>query len=256
MNAPIHHVTQNNNEYELHFSGSRKFVVKKSDITAATTDFIVNAAKPSLTGGGGVDKAIHQKAGSTLKDSCKKFSKNNKGMRCPVGECRMTQPGRLNSSIVIHTVGPNVRKYYKGTNGQKKAKQDLYNTYETVLKEAHNVAKHLATQGRTVQYSHWPMDLKQRDAATIERHAKNGGCTLTLPSISTGSYSFPKEKACQIAMKAISNYFTSHARDPYLKEVHLVLPGQKNASNFGLYAKRLDYINRKGLQAGLNKTHP
>ena len=255
MNAPtgVHTVTQTNGGYQLHFSGNRKFVVEKRDITAATTDFIVNAAKPSLTGGGGVDKAIHQAAGGSLKASCKKFKKKH-GERCPTGQCRMTQSGRLQSSVVIHTVGPKLSK--GSTSASKREKQDLYNTYETTLKEAHKLAKHLATQGRTVRYKHWPMDLTRGDAARLEGHAKNGGCTVTFPSISTGSYSFPKEKACQIATKAISNYFTSHARDPYIKEVHLTLPGRSNSQNFNFYKKRFECIQSKGLQTGLNKAHP
>jgi len=74
--------------------------VERGDITAMAVDAIVNAANMGLTGGGGVDGAIHRAAGPELARASRAQAP------CPAGEARITPGFRLAAKHVIHAVGP------------------------------------------------------------------------------------------------------------------------------------------------------
>lgn len=144
--------------------------VVQGDITKLRVDAIVNAANTTLLGGGGVDGAIHRAAGPELLEECRGLG------GCPTGEAKITKGYRLPAKYVIHTVGPvwpspchTGPTVWHG--GGQKEDDLLRSCYENSLKLA----------------------------------AQYGVRTLAFPSISTGAYRFPIERAAKIAVETVKD---------------------------------------------------
>ena len=141
--------------------------VIKGDITSLNVDIIVNAANKTLLGGGGVDGAIHRKAGKKLLEECKTLG------GCNTGEAKMTDAYNLPCKKIIHTVGPVYSKSKKEES-------------ERLLKNAYKNSLVLAE--------------KYRNENNLDK------ITIAFPCISTGVYHFPKEDASIIAISTVKEF--------------------------------------------------
>lgn len=146
--------------------GGAALELVRGDITQQQVDAVVNAANPSLMGGGGVDGAIHRAGGPAILEACKQVVRTLPGGRLPPGEAVLTPGGRLPSRYVIHTVGPVWRG---GSEGE-----------EEVLARAYRSSLRLAQA--------------------------HGLRSVAFPSISTGAYGFPVERAASVALRTVVEF--------------------------------------------------
>ncbi|MCM8791270.1 MAG: O-acetyl-ADP-ribose deacetylase [Candidatus Omnitrophica bacterium] len=85
---------------------------------------------------------------------------------CPTGQAKITAGYNLPARYVIHTVGP---VWHGGRSGEEGLLESCYRN-------------------------------------SLELAAKNGLRTIAFPSISTGAYRFPIEKAAEIAIKTVKTF--------------------------------------------------
>jgi O-acetyl-ADP-ribose deacetylase (regulator of RNase III) len=150
------------------------------NIIEQQADAIVNAANTKLSGGGGVDGAIHRAAGKALLAACQRFPADKQGRRCPTGEVRVTEAGQLPARFVIHAVGPFYNARYA-----EKAERQLRQVHENIL------------------------------AAAVQQKCR----TVALPAISTGAYRFPIKDAAAIALQTVAAFLKQNGKPELVRFV-------------------------------------
>jgi len=170
--------------------------LKTGDITKERADAIVNTANGSLMGGGGVDGAIHRAAGEGLLEECKRVRTGELGGdQLETGEAVITNGYKLPASHVIHTVGP----VWGGDEVEKE--RLLANCYRNSLSLA----------------------------------SEKGMESICFPSISTGIYQFPVERAASIAIDTIMQFLDGYQSST---RVTMVLFSEKD---YTVYAEALEW---------------
>ena len=170
-----------------------KLRIIQGDITQQATEAIVNAANPSLMGGGGVDGAIHRAGGSAILEECKQIV--SRQGRLPTGKAVITTGGNLKAKYVIQTVGP---IWHGGNIGEPEL---LASAYRESLKVA----------------------------------AENNIGSVSFPSISTGVYGYPVDKAAKVATDTVATFLRQSTTS--VREVVFVL---FDAQTFGAYLSALE----------------
>ncbi len=177
--------------------GGSRITLVRGDITEQKVDAIVNAANSSLMGGGGVDGAIHRRGGPAILEECRELRRTRYREGLPTGEAVATTGGNLSVSHVIHAVGPVWR-------GGAKGEADL---------------------------------LARAYRRSLELASDEGARTIAFPSISTGAYGYPVERAARVALRAVIDHVSAHLGA--FDEVRFVLFSE---DDFATYADALPGI--------------
>lgn len=124
----------------------------------------------------------------------------------PAGHAVITTGGRLAAKHVIHTVGPVWRG---GDHGE-------------------------------------PLTLASCYAESLKTAVENGLASVAFPSVSTGIYGYPVEKAAAVALKAVRDFLAARGA-PLL--VHFVL---YDPHTFNAYAAALENLHRDSTEKAQN----
>ncbi|KAJ1568693.1 hypothetical protein HK405_015048 [Cladochytrium tenue] len=153
----------------------------KGDITTLRATAIVNAANTNLLGCFDprhrcVDNVIHSRAGPRLRAACADLH----GLPLRPGDARVTPGFGLPCELVVHTVGPEIKRGRTPTVEEEGQLRSCYwNSLDLVL-------------------------------STLAAERRSTLTSVAFPCISTGLFGFPARRAVEIACEAVFGWLEAH----------------------------------------------
>ena len=142
--------------------------IRKQNIFASNAEVVVNAANTYLGGGGGIDGLIHEKGGAKYQEAHRQLKDRFEG-KYSEGSAVMITSGDLLTANKIQSVIVVAGPTYSSSNTDA---DQLYSCYYNSLVLAH---------------------LQQKKS-------------IAFPSISTGIFGYPKDRAARISLRAIEDF--------------------------------------------------